>query len=195
MSEPTPETAPQQQESTGPEHQERPQQQRNDQRPRHQQNQQRPQTPWIDLSVVIPLFNEDESLRELHQQLRSALGRLNLRYEILFVDDGSTDRSFQVLRDLKRNDKHIKIIRFRRNYGKSAALSVGFEKALGNIVVTMDADLQDDPAEIPALKTEAGGRIRPRVGMEENPPRPHHQDRPLAPCQFCHPYGFGYQDS
>jgi glycosyltransferase involved in cell wall biosynthesis len=75
-----------------------------------------------------------------------------MRYELLFVDDGSTDRSFHVLRDLKRIDKHVKIIRFRRNYGKSAALSVGFEKALGNIVITMDADLQDDPAEIPALK-------------------------------------------
>jgi glycosyltransferase involved in cell wall biosynthesis len=77
---------------------------------------------------------------------------MNVRYELLFVDDGSTDRSFQVLRDLKRNDRHIKIIRFRRNYGKSAALSVGFEKAQGNIVVTLDADLQDDPAEIPTLR-------------------------------------------
>ena len=106
----------------------------------------------MDISVVIPLFNEEGSLKELHQQLRSTLGRMNVRYELLFVDDGSTDRSFQVLRDLKRNDKHIKIIRFRRNYGKSAALSVGFENVLGNLVVTMDADLQDDPAEIPALK-------------------------------------------
>ncbi len=73
------------------------------------------------------------------------------RYELLFIDDGSTDKSFQVLRDLKRNDHHVKIVRFRRNYGKSAALSVGFEKAQGNIVITMDADLQDDPAEIPSL--------------------------------------------
>jgi glycosyltransferase involved in cell wall biosynthesis len=110
------------------------------------------QPQWPALSVVIPLFNEEQSLKELHQQLRWALGRMNLRYEILFVDDGSTDRSFQVLRDLKRTDRHIRIIRFRRNYGKSAALSVGFEKAQGNIIVTLDADLQDDPAEIPALK-------------------------------------------
>jgi glycosyltransferase involved in cell wall biosynthesis len=114
--------------------------------------QQRSQQPWTDISVVIPLYNEEESLRELHQQLRSTLSRMNVRYELLYVDDGSTDRSFQVLRDLKRVDKHVKIIRFRRNYGKSAALSVGFEKAQGNIVVTMDADLQDDPAEIPALR-------------------------------------------
>lgn len=77
--------------------------------------------------------------------------RMNARYEILFVDDGSTDRSFQVLRDIRRNDGRVKIVRFRRNYGKSAALSVGFEKAQGNIVVTMDADLQDDPSEIPSL--------------------------------------------
>lgn len=120
------------------------------QRPRQQQ--QRNQQSWADISVVVPLYNEEESLRELHGQLRSTLGRMNSRYEIIFVDDGSTDRSFQVLRDLKRIDRHVKIVRFRRNYGKSAALAVGFDKAQGNIVVTMDADLQDDPAEIPALK-------------------------------------------
>ena len=105
----------------------------------------------LDISVVIPLLNEDESLKELYQQLRTTLNRMNVRYELVFVDDGSTDRSFQVLRDLKRQEHRIRIIRFRRNYGKSAALSVGFEKAQGAIVVTMDADLQDDPAEIPNL--------------------------------------------
>jgi glycosyltransferase involved in cell wall biosynthesis len=101
--------------------------------------------------VVIPLYDEEDSLRELHQQLRSSLDRMRVRYELIFVDDGSTDRSFQVLRDMKRNDHRIKIIRFRRNFGKSAALAVGFSKAQGNIIVTLDADLQDDPAEIPAL--------------------------------------------
>ena len=105
----------------------------------------------MDLSVVIPLYNEEESLRELHQQLRSVLNRINMRYEVLFIDDGSTDNSFRVLRDLKRIDHRVKIISFRRNYGKSAALSVGFEHAQGNTIVTMDADLQDDPAEIPGL--------------------------------------------
>ena len=132
-----------------------PAQQQNQQPRPHQQRPPQPrniQPQWPDLSVVIPLYNEEGSLKELHQQLRSTLSRMNLRYEILFIDDGSTDRSFQVLRDLKRTDKHIKVIRFRRNYGKSAALSVGFEKAQGNIVVTLDADLQDDPAEIPSLK-------------------------------------------
>jgi glycosyltransferase involved in cell wall biosynthesis len=105
----------------------------------------------MELSVVIPLYNEEDSLKELHQQLKAALGRMGVRYELLFVDDGSTDRSFQVLRDLKRIDQRVRIIRFRRNYGKSAALAVGFDKATGNSVVTMDADLQDDPTEIPSL--------------------------------------------
>lgn len=77
---------------------------------------------------------------------------MNVRYELLFIDDGSTDRSFQVIRDLRRMDRHVRGYRFRRNYGKSAALSVGFEKATGTIVITMDADLQDDPSEIPSLK-------------------------------------------
>ena len=102
--------------------------------------------------MVVPLYNEEESLKELNQQLRSTLGRMNIRYEILYIDDGSTDHSFQILRDMKRNDRHLKVIRFRRNYGKSAALAVGFEKAQGNVVFTMDADLQDDPAEIPSMK-------------------------------------------
>ncbi len=130
------------------------QQPRNVPQQRQRQNapQRAPQQPWNDLTVLIPLYNEEESLKELHHQLRTVLGRMNLRYELLFVDDGSTDRSFQVLRDLKRVDKHVKIIRFRRNYGKSAALAVGFDKSQGNVVITMDADLQDDPAEIPALK-------------------------------------------
>ncbi len=126
-------------------------------KPHAQQRQQRPpqqqrQPQGVDLSVVIPLYNEEGSLRELHQQIRQVLGRMNMRHEILFIDDGSTDRSFNVLRDLKRTDRHIQVLRFRRNYGKSAALAVGFTKAQGAIVITMDADLQDDPSEIPALR-------------------------------------------
>jgi len=116
---------------------------------RRQQNQ--PQRHGPEISVVIPLLNEEDSLKELHSQLKATLSRMGGRYELLFIDDGSTDRSFQVLRDLKRIDHRIKVIRFRRNYGKSAALAVGFEHAQGNIVITMDADLQDDPAEIPSL--------------------------------------------
>ncbi len=108
--------------------------------------------PEMDITVIIPLYNEEESLRELYRQLRESLSRLGKRYEMIFVDDGSTDNSYNVLRDLKRTDyKHIKIVRFRRNYGKSAAISVGFDKAVGRSVITLDADLQDDPAEIPNL--------------------------------------------
>jgi glycosyltransferase involved in cell wall biosynthesis len=111
----------------------------------------------LDLSVVIPLYNEEESLHELYTQLSETLSRSNIRYELLFVDDGSTDDSFRNLRDLKRRDQRIKIIRLRRNYGKSAALSAGFEHARGAIVITMDADLQDDPSEIPALVQKVQG--------------------------------------
>jgi glycosyltransferase involved in cell wall biosynthesis len=125
-------------------------------RPRHNDRRERgpqPQDGSKQISVVIPLLNEEQSLRELHEQLRSVLNRLG-RYEIIFIDDGSTDGSPRVLHELRHRDKHVKIIRFRRNYGKSAALSVGFEKAEGDIVVTMDADLQDDPREIPNLVNE-----------------------------------------
>ena len=105
----------------------------------------------LDYSVIIPLYNEEESLRDLTEQLKVVLTRLGGRYEIIYIDDGSTDNSFRVLRDLHFKNKRIKVIRFRRNYGKSAALMVGFQKAQGEFVITMDADLQDDPAEIPNL--------------------------------------------
>jgi glycosyltransferase involved in cell wall biosynthesis len=151
----SPETPRPQEQTPRPQEQPQQQNQRRGQSQRQGRGHQPPpqqQQHATDISVIIPLYNEEESLRELHQQLRSTLGRMNSRYELIFVDDGSTDRSFNVLRDLKRNDRHIKIIRFRRNYGKSAALSVGFDKAQGNIVFTLDADLQDDPAELPALR-------------------------------------------
>ena len=105
------------------------------------------------MSIVIPLYNEEQSLRELYDNIRSALGRVG-RYEILFVDDGSTDGSYRILQDLRQRDRRVKLIRFRRNFGKSAALSVGFANAVGEIIVTMDADLQDDPEEIPGLVNE-----------------------------------------
>jgi glycosyltransferase involved in cell wall biosynthesis len=101
------------------------------------------------LSVVIPLYNEEESLPELALQLESELNKLTKgRFEVIFVDDGSTDKSFQVLRTIHERNRKFRAIRFRRNYGKSAALSVGFSEAKGLIVCTMDADLQDDPSEI-----------------------------------------------
>ncbi|MGD0339192.1 MAG: glycosyltransferase family 2 protein [Bacteroidota bacterium] len=104
-----------------------------------------------DISVVIPLFNEAESLPDLSRQLRDVLQHQGGNYEVIFVDDGSTDNSYQILRDIHRINRRMKAIRFRRNFGKSAALAVGFTHAEGAIIVTMDADLQDDPTEIPNL--------------------------------------------
>lgn len=108
----------------------------------------------MEVSVVIPVYNEELSLRELYEKLRRALDFCGGRYEIICVDDGSTDGSSRVLKDLRQRDNRIKIVRFRRNYGKSAAFSVGFQHAKGEYVITMDADLQDDPEEIPRLVNE-----------------------------------------
>lgn len=111
------------------------------------------------LTVVIPLYNEAESLPELHAQLVRALEPSGYPFELLFIDDGSRDGSFDVIRRLREQDERVKAIQFRRNYGKSAALAVGFAEALGaKYVVTIDADLQDDPGEIPGLieKLEEG---------------------------------------
>jgi len=106
----------------------------------------------IMISVVIPLLNEDESLPELSERLEIELKKLaNDNYEVIFIDDGSTDNSFEVIKDIHNKNEKFKCIRFRRNYGKSAALSVGFAKARGEYVITMDADLQDDPIEIANL--------------------------------------------
>jgi len=105
----------------------------------------------MDISVVIPLLNEDESLRELHRWIVTTLTANNLSFEIIFVDDGSTDRSWDVIEELSRQDPNVRGIRFRRNYGKSAALNSGFRAAQGDVVITMDADLQDSPEEIPEL--------------------------------------------
>lgn len=127
------------------------------QRQQPQQQQSHTGKPYI--SVVIPLLNEEESLRELHDQLKSALARISNNYELIFVDDGSTDNSYRVLKELRQRNNRVKAIRFRRNYGKSAALAVGFQKAQGEFVITMDADLQDDPAEIQNLIRELKGGL------------------------------------
>ncbi len=103
------------------------------------------------LSLIIPLFNEEESLNPLINEIRKALKPINKPYEVIFVDDGSTDNSLKVIKDLAKTDTRIKYISFRKNYGKSAALQVGFKAATGDAVITMDADLQDDPFEIPNL--------------------------------------------
>jgi glycosyltransferase, group 2 family len=105
----------------------------------------------VDISVVIPLLNEQESLPELYQWLTKVLTAHSYTYEILFVDDGSTDGSWQVIKGLSAADKRVQGIRFLRNYGKSQALNAGFKQAKGEVVITMDADLQDSPDEIPSL--------------------------------------------
>ncbi len=108
-------------------------------------------TEEINVSIVIPLLNESESLPELHRWIQSVMNHHSLSYEVIFIDDGSKDGSWKIIEDLRRIDTHVKGIKFQRNYGKSAALHVGFEKAIGKVVITMDADLQDSPDEIPAL--------------------------------------------
>lgn len=101
------------------------------------------------ISIVIPLYNEEESLGPLHQEIRASTEKAGLDCEILFVDDGSTDGSWNKVLDLARQDHRVHGIRFRRNFGKAAALSAGFQAVHGNLALTLDADLQDDPKEIP----------------------------------------------
>lgn len=105
----------------------------------------------MDISVVIPLYNEEESLPELAEWIRRVMEENNFSYEIIFVDDGSNDKSFHVIRELSKENTNIRAVRFSRNYGKSPALHTGFQLAEGDVVITMDADLQDSPDEIPEL--------------------------------------------
>lgn len=105
----------------------------------------------LDVSIIVPLFNEEESLPELVEWITKVVVQNNLTYEIILVDDGSRDNSWQVIESLSKYNNHIKGIRFRRNFGKSAALHCGFQEAVGSVVISMDADLQDSPDEIPEL--------------------------------------------
>jgi len=105
----------------------------------------------MNLSIIIPLLNEEESLQELHNWIVSVMKSNNYSYEVIFIDDGSTDKSWDIIEQLSSENSNIKGIRFLRNYGKSQALHAGFAKAQGDIVITMDADLQDSPEEIPGL--------------------------------------------
>src|ERR1043165_7880533 len=106
----------------------------------------------MDISVVIPLKDEEESLPELADWINRVMNANNLSYEIIFVDDGSTDNSWEVIQQLRQKNSRIKGIKFQRNYGKSAGLNEGFRAANGDVVITMDADLQDSPDEIPELR-------------------------------------------
>ena len=105
----------------------------------------------MNLSIVIPLLNEEESLQELHDWIVSVMSANNYSYEVIFIDDGSTDGSWAIIDNLSRTNSNIKGIRFLKNFGKSQALHAGFAKAQGDVVITMDADLQDNPEEIPEL--------------------------------------------
>jgi glycosyltransferase involved in cell wall biosynthesis len=105
----------------------------------------------MDISIVIPLLNEQNSLEELSSSVSSVINDLNLKYEIILIDDGSTDNSWKIISKICLKNQHIKGIRFLKNFGKSQALSAGFKACNGDVVITMDADLQDDPNEIPEL--------------------------------------------
>ena len=105
----------------------------------------------MNISVVIPLLNEQESLTELHDWISKVMQSNHFSYEIIFIDDGSTDDSWQTIEKLSRKDPNVKGIQFIKNYGKSQALHIGFKKAKGDVIITMDADLQDNPEEIPEL--------------------------------------------
>ena len=105
----------------------------------------------MDISVVIPLFNEEESLSELFEWIDRVMLANKYSYEVIFINDGSTDRSWEVIQSLAKQSENVKAIKFRRNYGKSPALYCGFKEAQGDVIITMDADLQDSPDEIPAL--------------------------------------------
>ena len=105
----------------------------------------------MDISVVIPLFNEEESIPELFAWIERVMKANGFSYEVIFVNDGSTDRSWEIIEHLKNQSPFVKGIKFRRNYGKSPALYCGFKEAEGDVVITMDADLQDSPDEIPEL--------------------------------------------
>ena len=103
------------------------------------------------LSIVIPLFNEENSLIELNSKIKKVVSKMNINYEVIYIDDGSTDESWTTIKNLSEDFSNLKAIKFLKNFGKSQALSAGFKVAKGEVVITMDADLQDDPFEIPAL--------------------------------------------
>jgi len=110
-----------------------------------------PKTKTLDLSIIVPFLNEEENLGELYQNLGSVLPPLGLSYEILLIDDGSTDKSFEITQNLAKKDSHVKVIRFTRNFGQTAAMQAGFKEASGRVYITLDADNQNDPRDIGKL--------------------------------------------
>ena len=108
-------------------------------------------TSNLEISIVVPLLNEAENLPELYQKLNQSLERLKKNYQIIFVDDGSTDQSLEILKQISLNDRKVQVIRFRRNFGQTAAMSAGFDLAEGEVIIPLDADLQNDPNDIGRL--------------------------------------------
>ncbi|GFE62736.1 glycosyl transferase [Geobacter sp. AOG2] len=105
----------------------------------------------VELSIVVPIYNEEENVAALYASIRDALAGTSLDYETIFVDDGSSDASFRLLKEIADQDQRVKLLRFRRNFGQTAAMSAGFDAAKGDVIVPMDGDLQNDPADIPRL--------------------------------------------
>jgi glycosyltransferase involved in cell wall biosynthesis len=105
----------------------------------------------VELSIVVPIYNEEESVNALHEKITAALAATGIDYELILVDDGSNDRSFMLLKAIAAEDERVKVIRFRRNFGQTAAMAAGFDAASGRVVVPMDGDLQNDPGDIPRL--------------------------------------------
>lgn len=132
----------------------------------------------VQVSIVIPLVNEEETLNELVRQLSETLGEAGSAYEIIFVDDGSDDNSFTILSELYERHSNLKVIRFRRNFGKAAALQAGISEAAGAIIITMDADLQDSPKEIPRFLAELDKGYDIISGWKEKRHDPMHKTLP-----------------
>lgn len=132
----------------------------------------------MQLSIIIPVLNEAESLRELHAQIRQVTSTANLDAEVIFVDDGSRDESWAIIAGLSSADPNIRGIRFRRNFGKAAALTAGFKIARGDMIMTLDADLQDDPAEIPHFLERLGTKFDVVNGWKERRLDPWHKVYP-----------------
>ncbi len=122
----------------------------------------------IELSLVIPVYDEEENLPKLHAEIAEHVGGMGVPWEVLYVDDRSEDRSFEVLLALREEDPHVRIVRFRRNFGQTPAMSAGFEHSRGRIVVTLDADLQNDPKDIPALVAKIHEGYDIVVGWRKN---------------------------
>jgi len=110
----------------------------------------------VELSIVVPIYNEEENVAALYESIRGALDPTSLEYELIFVDDGSGDASFRLLKEIAAKDQRVKLLRFRRNFGQTAAMAAGFDAAAGSVIIPMDGDLQNDPADIPSLLAKLG---------------------------------------